>query len=363
VQFVGGTEFNLGLIVGVTTIGGVIVRVIQGFAIDRFGSQLIWISSLIIQVVALLWHLKIDSATSLEVFLARGLYAMGLAGSFGAWFSFVSLQAPQERIAEIIGVVGASGFIGMAIGPVIGDQIFADGNIGQRQISSMFIVAAEMTSVSLLFSMVACLSAGRLMMSKDHAHIRMNLWNLLRVRRPGLILVVGMLMGLIIGFPGTYLRPFAESLDINEIKTFFLVYNITAFVARMIFRRAPQVLGLKKTISLGLAFFFVSIALYLTVTTKNGFWLPAIIGGLGHSFLFPSVVAACTSLFHKQERGLATNLILAMYDLGIFVGMPIIGKVLIAAPSFQLPPYPAALMLICTTIATITVLFYWRGKT
>ena len=366
VYFVGGTEFNLGLIVGIATIGGVLVRFVQGVAIDRLGPKLIWTTSLLLQIVALLWHLRIDSATSLEVFLARGLFATGLAGNFGAWLSFVSLQSPHHRVAEVIGVIGASGFVGMAIGPVIGDQLFSDGSIDQREISSMFQVAAGMVVVALILASAACLSAGSLRIDEPDSSSQRprrvgDLIQLIKKRRPGVILVVGMLMGLIIGFPGTYLRPFAESLGLEQIKTFFLVYNIIAFVSRLSFRRAPQVLGLKKTIALGLLFFLMSFLSYLAIP-YTGFWTPAIFGGLGHSFLFPSVVAACTNQFPKEERGLSTNLILAMYDLGVFVGMPVIGKILTTAPDFGLPAYPSALLVMCATIVVVNIGFYARGR-
>ena len=46
VTLLGGTELHLGWIVGVGTIGSLLVRLFLGSAIDRYGPRLIWLSSL-----------------------------------------------------------------------------------------------------------------------------------------------------------------------------------------------------------------------------------------------------------------------------------------------------------------------------
>ncbi len=296
-----GTEWNLGWIVGIGSVGAVAFRLFQGMAVDRFGPQLIWIVSILGQIVSLLWHLQMDSITGWQVYVARTLYATSLAGSFGAWLSFISLQAPIERVAEVIGVVGASGFVGMAIGPVIGDWLFQMNASPHEQVRWMFLLACGMVVIGLIAAIAAC------RLGRNHAQLNQTLrqrqsenpmtvlWTVIWKNKPGFILIVGMTMGMTIGFPGTYIRPMAQSLDIDRIKVFFLVYNGVAFFSRLTFRRAPQVLGLKKTILMGFGFMSLSMLLYLPLNDERGLWLPAAAGGVAHCFLFPSVITACTN--------------------------------------------------------------------
>lgn len=346
----GGQEFDLGLITGLATIGAILFRIVQGMAIDQIGPQKIWLFSLLLQFVALQWHTQIETVNGIEVYLARGLLATGIAGSFGAWLSFVSLQAPEHRIAEVIGVIGASGFVGMAIGPAIGDWIFGTGEVTRDHVVMMFQVASVMIVMAFLSTLLATLTGQKV---RHGAGTRPSLKNpiaLVRRQNPGFILVIGMIMGMTIGFPGIFLRPLAVSLDIEGIKIFFLVYNVTAFVSRLAFRRAPEVLGLTRTTTVGFAFFLCSLILFMFAKSELGFCLPAFLGGLGHSFLFPSVIAKCTSLFEKSDRGVATSLILAMYDLGVLFGMPLIGKIITDAENYNLTPYPSALTVMCLII-------------
>ena len=79
VDVLGGDEWHLGWIVGIASVGAIVCRLIQGTAIDRFGPGVIWILSLIGEIIAILWHLNIDSVTGMEVYLARTLFAMSLA--------------------------------------------------------------------------------------------------------------------------------------------------------------------------------------------------------------------------------------------------------------------------------------------
>lgn len=358
VNVLGGDEWHLGWIVGIASVGAIVCRLIQGTAIDRFGPGAIWILSLVGEIIAIFWHLGIDSVSGTEVYLARSLFAMSLAGTFGAWISFISLQAPQQRIAEVIGVIGSSGFVGMAIGPTIGDWLFANAGTYTDQVEQMFHVAAITATISLLFAGLAWWLASRGGLLKPQEQpvfdnpVRV-IWN----SKPGFILVIGMLMGLTIGFPGTYLRPFAESIDIENIKSFFIIYNVVAFVSRLLFRNAPQVLGLSNTILLGFGFMALSMLLYLPLQNADGFWLPATAGGLAHCFLFPSVVAACTNAFAKIHRGIATQLILGMYDLGVLVGMPVIGFLVIEARDKGLEPYPFTIKALLGTIVIVSLAY------
>ena len=356
VSVIGGNEWHLGWIVGASSVGAVILRLWLGTAIDRFGPEWIWYCCLAGQIFSLYGHLFIQSPDSINVFLVRFVYATCLAGTFGSWLSFVSLQAPTDRVAEVIGVIGASGFVGMAIGPIIGDYIFASNSSELDSVKGLFLCAISALAVSTAFTIGAC------RLGKVRPHLRLASKNPIQViakAQPGFVLILGMLMGISIGFPGTYLRPMAASLDIDQIKLFFITYNLVAFVSRLIFRQAPTVMGLHKTITVGFSFMAASMLMYLVVDNEYKLIWPALLGGLGHSFLFPSVIALCTQQFAKADRGVAANLILAMYDSGVLIGMPTIGILHSSAEYFGLSPYSTIVVALMALILVVLAAF-WR---
>ena len=366
IQSIGGNELHLGWIVGFGAVGAILFRIYQGSAIDQFGPMVVWVLSLVGLIVSNLLHIGIDNVNGWQVYANRLLMNLCIAGVFGSWLSFVSLRVPVKRVAEVIGVVGSSGFAGMAIGPVVGDWIFARNTSLEYKVDLMFYVSAVM----LCGSLVMAIGGGYLdfrsrkilgqpLHRTPRKGSRAGIWQLLRKHHPGFLLIVAGVMGMSISLPGSFLRPFAAEQGIDSIKEFFLVYNIVAFVSRVAFRRAPQVLGLRNAILLGLGFMALSLSLYSVVESTTTLILPAIAGGLAHSFLFPSVVAGGTALFPKENRGLATSLVLAMYDLGVLIGSPLVGISLTNARDMDLPAYPLTFFMVSLVVVATGLAFWW----
>jgi MFS family permease len=84
--------------------------------------------------------------------------------------------------------------------------------------------------------------------------------------------------------------------------------------------------------------------------------VPAIAFGWSQAILFPAIVAAGAVSFPTENRGLATVLVLATWDIGVFIGSPAIGLILHYSTHFNLPPYPAML---CTMAALSVVILVW----
>jgi MFS family permease len=119
----GGEERQLGLIVGCGMAGSVAVRMVQGEAIDRWGAGRVWRLSILLYCASLIAHLFLRSAYSPSIFVTRTLMQASLAGMFGSSITFVSLRVPPPRLAEMVGALGTSGFLGILAGPLISDAL------------------------------------------------------------------------------------------------------------------------------------------------------------------------------------------------------------------------------------------------
>ena len=62
--------------------------------------------------------------------------------------------------------------------------------------------------------------------------------------------------------------------------------------------------------------------------------VPAIAFGCSQAILFPAVMAAGAVSFPAENRGLATVLVLATWDIGLFVGSAAAGAILQYSPAF-----------------------------
>ncbi len=343
----GGTELQLGWIIGSGMIGAIAFRLSLGVAIDRVGIRVLWMLSLSLVIVGSLWHTRIDSVVTWQVYVARLILAAGMAGSLGCWLTFASLRAPKDRIAEVIGVVGISGFSGMAFGPTLGDWILSDQANDAGAIDRMFYVAACLAVVSMVFALIATQAKMR-RQPTDHRPFAA-----LRNTRLGFLVVIAITMGMAASIPSTFFRPFTKSIGIESVAIYFWTYNITAATCRIVFRKAGQVIGLRMMTVIGMATMALSMLLYLIVTTPVTLIIPAIAAGISHAFMFPAVMAAGTNRFADEYRGLAVSLMFALFDIGICIGAPLFGFVLWTAENNDLPPYPTMFTIFAVWIALV----------
>lgn len=352
VHCLGGTELDLGLIVGIGMIGSLVVRWAQGIAIDRFGPRRIWLLSLLLLVVTLIAHLGISSLDGPAIYLLRVVLAIAIAGAFGSAITHVSLNAPPHRLAEMIGMLGTSGFVGMSVGPLISDLLLDVSHRTRQHVDQMFLTAAAMGLASLVFAAAATRGARRAPLRS-----RVPVRYILRRYHPGSILIVGMAMGLGLGLPHTFLRTYTGELGIDRMSIFFLVYALVATIVRVATRRLTDQYGSGPMVHLGLVSLAATMLLFLVVRSQWMLVIPATAGGVAHALLFPAVVSEASVSFPRRYRGIATSLIMAMFDLGNLVGQPTVGAIIDGSHRIGLPPYGTMFVCVALTLLGVSAVY------
>jgi MFS family permease len=352
VELLGGTELQLGWIVGTGAVGSLLMRVVQGTSIDRQGPRSVWAFSLGLVIVMLLSHLAISRVDGPAIYLVRTAYHTGLAGAFGSSITYISRRVPIARTAEVIGTLGSSGFVGMVLGTQLGDLMCAGRQLARRDLDRLFVVAAALAA----FSLCCALRATRGDIKPARRRRLPAVW-LVRRYHPGRLLLMGLVMGAGLGMPGTFVRPYAASLGIGRIGLFFGTYAVTAFLVRLATRRLVQQIGVAGTIVTGMASLAGSMLLYLLVGTAWEFAVPAVATGVAHALLFPAVVAGGSLTFPARYRGLGTTLILGSFDLGNLIGMPLAGTVLSGAESLGWAAYPTMFCVMASGVGLTTAYY------
>ena len=355
VIFFGGSERQLGMIVGVGMIGALAGRVFLGVGIDRYGPRRIWLFSLALFVISMGLHLLVSDVQGPLVFAARIMMMTGIAGAVGSAFTYISLRVAEPKIAEIVGILGTSGFLGMAVGPVFGDLLFQDGVVTQTQVSRMFGLAALLAT----FAMVSVAFATRTAVRVPRRSTSPPLWKLVRRYQPGVVLLVAAALGVAVELPRVFLRIHSGS-EYSWHYGVLLVYASVAIVVRVATRHLPERIGLYRVILIGMMIQAASMLLYLTVYHPWQLAIPAMAAGAAHAVLFPSIVAAGAISFPTRYRGLATTLMFGMLDVGNLIGQPAIGNTLYYAQRLGLPRYPTMFIGVAVMTLLVTIVFALR---
>ncbi len=334
VEFLGGSEFELGLIAGIGMIGSLLVRLAQGVGIDRYGVRLVWLWSLVLFTVVLIAHAGLTTVHGPAVYILQIVFRIAVAGAYGAAITYIAIRTNAAKMAEAMGMLGTSGFVAMAIGPILGDWLLGIKPASRSTINIMFFASAGFG----IFSWIAAYLATR-SQQPPPSRCQAPMWLVLRRYHPGKILLMGITMGLGTGLPAVFVRPFATHIGIEDIAWFFTTYAASAFFARILTRRICDQWGAHRTILLGMSLLVLGIGLFTVVTYSWHFALPGMLIGTAQAVLFPAIVANGSAAFPERYRGLGTGLMLAALDVGTLIGAPVAGAIISLAEAIGLPGF------------------------
>ncbi len=336
VTLLGGTEFHLGWIVGIGMVGSLSMRFALGSSIDRYGPRRIWLGCLATFGAVCFAHLAVTTHASPAIYLLRIALFSAIAGIFGSSLTFISGRVSTARMAELVGMLGTSGFMGIVIGTQLGDILAGTRTIDRGQIDRLFVVSGSLALIAMLFAWLATRG-----LPGPVPRRRPPVFRLVKRYQPGTVLLVGVAVGAALGLPATFLRTYAAELDIPRIGLFFGVYAPIAIMVRVLTRRLPERVGLVPMTLMGLAVLCGAELLFLPVASEWQFVFPAAAYGTAHAVLFPTITATGSSAFPPRYRGLGTMVILSAFDVGQLVGAPFAGAVVHFSSLAGLPGYPA----------------------
>ncbi len=354
VRALGGTEWHLGWIVGVGMVGSLAVRLLLGGAVDRYGPPVVWVGSLIAFAGSCFAHLGIHSHTGFAIYFWRLVFCAAIAGIFGASMTFISRRASAARMAELIGMLGTSGFLGVIVGTQLGDFVVSPSSPWEGDVRAIFYLAGILALVASMFAWLATRGFVPAAAAKRVSNLRM-----IGVFGHYAVILAGFAMGMGLGLPPIFLPSLAAHLGITRIGLFFAIYSPMAVITRVATRHIFEKLPLPTIIVASMALLIVSQLMLGFVGEEWMLVIPAVGFGISHALLFPAVIAMGATRFPGRCRGLGTSLMLAASDLGVLLGAPFAGFVLEVASFWQLPPYPTMLAVSGSVLAALTAIFWW----
>ena len=118
VKQLGGSESQVGFIIGVFTISAVIIRPIVGGLMDRYGRRVFIISGLLFFAITMYFYDWVTGVIFLVVL--RVLHGISWAIATTSIGTAVTDVIPQSRRGEGMGWYGLAMTLGMALGPILG---------------------------------------------------------------------------------------------------------------------------------------------------------------------------------------------------------------------------------------------------
>lgn len=324
IQGLGGSEIEIGVVMGLYSVAGIVCQPLVGAWVDAFGRRPFMRFGTAAVVVTELVALVSDSVGVFGVL--RLLQGVGYSAFFVSNYTMAIDLVPVERRGWALGIYGVAGLTSTALAPLAGEW-----TVSRYGFRGLFVLAALLTSVAVAL-------VWRIPERRRHIDAAPGRLPALRgsvdlvVRRPMLIALV---FGLGSGALFTFVPTFAESLGVSSLALFYTAYAGAAMLVRvtsggLIDSRGRCAVIVPSMLIQGLA---TGILAALGLQLARGHQLPVLpflflggfLAGGAHGFLYPGLAALVTDATTAARRGAVVGLFSAAVLSGNALGAIVFG--------------------------------------
>ena len=318
---------GVGVGIGAFSIAALLMRPAVGWASDRFGRRPNLILGSLLTVVALVAHLAVDSLASFV--LVRALFGVGEAFFFVAGLAAISDLAPADRRGEAINYGSLALYLGLAIGPFIGEAA-----LSAIDYDGVWLLAAATAVLATGLCLFVPETAPTVARTADGRRPRGRLFHPAGVL-PGVLILCGTW-----GMAGflAFVPLHASAVGLGGAGTALAMYALIVVGLRIVFAKLPDQLGAARLSGGALLITAVGLGVIGLVPTGLGLLVGTAIFAAGVAFVFPALISVAVARVDETERGSVVGTSSAFLDLSFGLAPASLGLVADAAG------YPASFL-------------------
>jgi MFS family permease/bifunctional DNase/RNase len=324
IRALGGTEIEIGLVMGLYSAVGIVCQPLIGPWVDAFGRRPFMIGGTVLVLLSSLLTMAAPGIGWLAA--ARVLQGLGFSAYFVAAFSYVVDLVPPARRGWALGIYGVSGFVATALAPLASEWVVRAW--GFRPLWGLS-AALGLIPVAFAWRLREAAPGGA---RPVPASVRAGLEDV--TRRP---MVLTLFFGLGSGTIFTFLPTFAETLGVAVLSLFYTAYagaaiGVRVFGGRLIDRRGRRAvivpsMFLQAGAPALLALTGLLVGRQSAVPVIPVLVVAGVLSGAAHGFLYPGLAALVTDLAPEARRAAVIGVFSAMYLVGQAGGAVVFGYV------------------------------------
>ncbi len=346
----------VGFAIAIFSIAALAARPVVGWATDRFGRRRALLIGAALTVGGLLAHLL---ANDLALFIvARCILGAGEAFWLVAALSAAADLAPEGRRGESLSFLSLSLYLGVAIGPWLGEAILQ----ATDSFPAVWLVTAAIAGVALVLAWFVPETAP--VREAGASRVRPRLIHPAGVF-PGVVILLG-LSGM--AYYLTFLPLYVRTIGVDGASLPLAEYGLIVVGLRLVGARLPDRLGAVALSGSALLASAAGLAIIAAVPTLIGLLVGTALFAFGVAFIMPALLSLTVSRVPPAERGTVVGTatlfldvsfgfapaVLGLvaeaggYPLGFFVAglVSVLGCVLLVAGSRPRPRAPRAATLV-----------------
>jgi predicted MFS family arabinose efflux permease len=340
ISSLGADAFGAGLVFGSFSLSALVLRPLAGSLADRRGRRPLMVGGSLLFGAVMLAHLLATSVAILV--LLRLLLGVAEAAVFVAAFAAEADLAPPERRGEALTLFSLSLYLGVAVGPLIGEAAFDAAGF-----PAVWIASAVLAGIAALMALAVPETRPPEESGPAQPARLLHPAGIL----PGLILMTG-----VWGMGGyfTLMPPYVVGpLGLDGARIFLLLFGGTVILARLLGARLPDQVGARRLSGTALLVTAAGLGLMGILPTVPGLLAGTLLLGLGVAFTTPALASLTVARAPATERGAALGTFSAFIDLAFGAGPIAMGAVAAASTT------PMA-FLSAAGVALIGAAILWR---
>ncbi|MGH2830292.1 MAG: MFS transporter, partial [Actinomycetota bacterium] len=274
-----GGDVAVGLVVGAFSLTAVVLRPLAGRLGDRRGRRILVVGGSSIVALAVLgtglWHV-IAAVVGLRL-----LAGAGESGFFTGAATIINDLAPDERRGEALSFFTVSLYLGLALGPLLGEWV-----LHGRGYDEVWLMSAALTVLpAMMFVRLPDTRPARAAASEPQGSRRFLHPAALP---PGMIMTTS-----VIAFAGysSFLPLYArEDLKLSGAAPIFLVYSLLILGVRVLGARIPDAFGARVVAPVSLSCAAAGLTVVAALPTVWGLYAGTALFALGQSLAFPTLM-------------------------------------------------------------------------
>ncbi len=313
-QNLGADPLQIGIFMGAASLSGVLIRPWVGHVVDRNGrKRYLLIGGVIFFSTHLLYFLIPHFGW--ELFLIRLLHGIGTGILMATFFTLAADLSPPDRRIGGIALFGISGQLSGTISVPLGEKMVSLGGF-----PFLFMLCVFFSGMSLLLSLF-------IRESVNQEPPQESLWK--RAFIPSLRIPFLATFAFSLGLTSyaVFLKPYALSVGLDRVSSFFLAYTVAAIAVRLIGGHWPDRYGPKLALYPALLSLALGMVLIFLVPTRTGLIVSGSFCGVGHGLAFPILSSIVIHRGGESYRGGFMTLYTLVYDLGMLIGSPFFGLI------------------------------------
>lgn len=364
-RHVGGTDGQVGLVMGAFAIGLLLTRPHLGQMADRRGRKIVLAIGATAAATAPLGYALADSIPALMAL--RAYHGISIAAFTTGFSAFVVDLSPPRRKGEIVGYMTLTQPVGVALGPAVGSFLLSAAGYLPLFLTASGFGAAALVAIAAIREPQRSVAVspgpegelpaapegdrdpspsetppaapapegeprsqnGSPNKSADKSAIAApSFWRVLagpRLRIPAAVMLA---MGIVFGSISTFVPLLIVSADVGLMPGwFYTAAALASFSVRAGVGRRADRYGRGPFITLSLVSYGVAMGLLQGADSAVAFLLAGTVNGLAAGLLIPMMVTLVSDRAHAWERGRVFSLCLLGFDLGIALAGPVLGSV------------------------------------